>query len=97
MNDQAVTNTLIHNIKKNSTFIEVKLVLIEMLLPRMPFDTVVYLSENMDALIESLKEDPRNNFMIRNTNALMICYQLFRLSQKIVSRYARMQTRHKSF
>ena len=76
---------------------EVKLALIEMLLPRMPFDTVVYLSDNMDWLIEHVKESPRDNFMTRNTNALMVCYQLYRLSQKAVARYARMQTRDKSF
>ena len=97
LNERDVSNTLIHNIRKQSTFMEVKLALIEMLLPRMPFDTVVYLSDNMDWLLENVKECPRNNFMTRNTNALMTCYQLYRLSQKAVARYARLQTRHKSF
>ena len=97
LNEKDVSNTLIHNIRKHSTFMEVKLILIEMLLPRMPYDTVVYLSDNMDWLLENLKENPRNNFMTRNTNALMTCYQLYRLSQKVVARYSRLQTRHKSF
>ena len=69
---------------------EVKLVLIEMLLPRMPYDTVVYLSDNMDNLMDSLKDDPRNNFLTCNNNPFLVCYLLYRLSQKIVGRYARM-------
>ena len=81
LHERDVTNALIHSIKKHSTYMEVKLVLIEMLLPRMPFDTVVYLSDNMDHLMESLKEDPRDNFMIRNNNPLLVCYLLYRLSQ----------------
>jgi len=76
---------------------EYKLVLLEMLLPRMPFDSVLQLSDNMDAVMESIKENPRENFMTHNTNPILVSYQLIRLSQMIVGRFSRMQTRHKSF
>ena len=74
LNERDVTNALIYAISCDAPFLEFKLELINMLLPRMPYDTVVYLSDNMDVIFSTLKEQPRDNFMTRNTNALMVCY-----------------------
>ena len=74
---------------------EHKLVLVAELLPRMPYDTVLMILEAFEALLVSVEE--RHNFLTRNTNFLMVVFQLYVLSQNMALRFNRLNARLKKF
>lgn len=93
-NQYEVGQTLIASIKSEPpVFIEIKLNLIETLLPIMNFSMVESLLNAFEKLINNCKSQPQQNYLTYNTNGIMVSLMIGKVLLVMKRRFPRIETR----
>ena len=88
-----ISNTLIRSIDDSPYYMEVKLRIIEPILPLLTFNTIIELLQTFENLIDNCKTQPSFNILACNTNIQMTILTIQRIALKITKLAPRTETR----